>query len=163
MCRVFFHELAVHVYLRSIVDAPQIEPDILVDVLRCWFVFGAPVVSPVRRSCFIDVGRIVQVAVDKGRGEIEVVVVEEGVDAVEGGEELLVSKAFSILLILLDMAPITCSMRDICDKIADDAAVLPLPPPPPPPPLLLLLLLLFKSASGILTLSSGILYFSAAT
>ena len=92
-----------------------------------------------------------------------VVVVEEGVDAVEGGEELLVSKAFSILLILLDMAPITCSMRDICDKIADDAAVLPLPPPPPPPPLLLLLLLLFKSASGILTLSSGILYFSAAT
>ena len=70
--------MAVHVYLRSIVDAPQIEPDILVDVLRCWFVFGAPVVSPVRRSCFIDVGRIVQVAVDKGRGEIEVVVVEEG-------------------------------------------------------------------------------------
>jgi hypothetical protein len=67
---------------------------------------------------------------------------------------------FSMLLIRLDIAPRTLSIRDICDRIAEDAAVLPPPPPlplPTPPPFF------FSVKLGGCTFSSGILYFSAAT
>ena len=68
---------------------------------------------------------------------------------------------FSMLLIRLDIAPRTLSIRDICDRIAEDAAVL--PPPPPLPPLPTPLPFVFSVKLGVCTFSSGILYFSAAT
>ena len=84
-------------------------------------------------------GPVVGEAINRGFGDAP--------DGVPG-----VNITFSILLNLLDIAPMTFSILDICDKIAALAAVLPF---------------VFSAAiaerSGALIFNSGILYFAAAT